>query len=78
MSEPSMAISVENDELVTVRDAMRTLNRIVDDLSVGHPHKKSVLMKHNQIVAVVLPLDGYRNLLADRFDPADSVSEMSE
>lgn len=61
---PSMAIPVANDELCTVRDAMRQLNVIVDGLSGGADSRKAVLMKHGQMVAVVLSVDEYRNLLA--------------
>lgn len=64
VSPPSMAIPVDNDELFTVRDAMRELNRIVDGLRGGVDPRKAVLMKHNQMVAVVLSVDEYRNLLA--------------
>jgi PHD/YefM family antitoxin component YafN of YafNO toxin-antitoxin module len=63
-----MQIPVENGEMVTVRDAMRTLNQIVDQVQDGEHRRKAVLMKHNQIVAVVLSVDEYRNLLAGRFE----------
>lgn len=65
---PSLAIPVANDELYTVRDAMRKLNVIVDGLRGGVDPYKAVLMKHNRMVAVVLSIDEYRNLLAGQHD----------
>ncbi len=54
-------IDVANDELHTVRDAMRALNRMVDDLESGE-REKIVLTRHGKMVAVVLPLDVYAAL----------------
>lgn len=48
-------ITVSNDELVTVRDAMRGLNRMVDQLVAGDADK-FVLTRHGKMVAVVVPL----------------------
>jgi PHD/YefM family antitoxin component YafN of YafNO toxin-antitoxin module len=56
MPEPS--ITTENDELFTVRDAMRELNQLVSGLESGK-WEKIVLMRHNRMVAVVLPLETY-------------------
>lgn len=39
----------------------------MDGIQEGLPFRKAVLMRHNQMVAVVLPVDEYRNLLASRF-----------
>lgn len=50
-------IEVSNDELVSVRDAMRSLNRMVDDLAAGR-REKYVLMKKGRMVAVVIPMPG--------------------
>ena len=48
----SARIPVGNEELFTVRDAMRSLNRIVDDLNDG-ALEKAVLMRKGKMVAVV-------------------------
>jgi hypothetical protein len=54
-------ISVSNDELFTVREAMRSLNRIVDRIERGEI-EKAVLMRNGRMVAVVctLPSEGER------------------
>jgi deoxyinosine 3'endonuclease (endonuclease V) len=52
------AISVSNDELCTVREAMRDLNRMVEQLESGE-REKLVLAKHNQMRAVVVSLQHY-------------------
>lgn len=44
-----------NEELFTVRDAMRELNRIVDRIESGEL-EKAVLMRRGKMVAVVAPL----------------------
>lgn len=67
-AKPSMAIPVSNDELMTVRDAMRSLNRVVDGLSGGPEPTKAVLTSRGKMVAVVLAVDEYRNLLAGQHD----------
>ena len=54
-------IDVSNDELHTVRDAMRGLNVMVDDLQSGE-RDKIVLTRHGKMVAVVLPVDVYAAL----------------
>lgn len=48
------AVMVDNDDLVTVRDAMRSLNRMVDDLT-SRRRDQFVLMKQGQMVALVIP-----------------------
>lgn len=48
-------MSVSNDELVTVREAMRGLNRFVEELQRGE-RDKLVLTKHGQMMAAVVPL----------------------
>jgi antitoxin (DNA-binding transcriptional repressor) of toxin-antitoxin stability system len=53
MGEPT--ILVGNGELVTVRDAMRVLNRIVDRIESGEI-EKAVLTRKGRMVAVVVPL----------------------
>lgn len=49
-------IAVANEELVTVRDAMRELNRIVDALEAGE-QEKAVLTRKGKMVAVVVPVE---------------------
>lgn len=51
-------VRVSNDELYTVRDAMRGLNRLVDRLEQGES-EKIVLTQHNQMRAVVVSLDSF-------------------
>lgn len=48
-------VPVANDELVTVRDAMRGLNRMVAQLEAGEA-SKFVLMQRGRMVAAVVPL----------------------
>jgi hypothetical protein len=48
-------IQVGNTELFTVRDAMRSLNRIVDYLDEGSLDK-AVLTRKGKMVAVILPV----------------------
>lgn len=54
-------IAVSNDELATIRDAMRNLNRIVDALNSGAADKV-VLTKGGKMRAVILSLDEYERL----------------
>jgi hypothetical protein len=51
-------VEVSNEELRTVRDAMRELNRMVDALESG-ASEKFVLTQKNQMRAVVLPLSTF-------------------
>jgi PHD/YefM family antitoxin component YafN of YafNO toxin-antitoxin module len=60
MADP---IPVSNDELHTIRDAMRGLNRLVDDLEAGRLDK-IVLTQHNRMRAVVIPVDVYAQFVA--------------
>jgi PHD/YefM family antitoxin component YafN of YafNO toxin-antitoxin module len=59
----SASIVVGNDELATVRDGMRGLNRMVDELVAGD-REKYVLTRHGQMHAVVLSVDEYARLVA--------------
>jgi hypothetical protein len=52
------AVSVSNDELHTVRDAMRELNRMVDALTRGDI-EKVVLTQRNKMRVVMIPLDRF-------------------
>jgi hypothetical protein len=54
-------VEVSNDELRTVRDAMRELNRMVDLLERGDS-EKFVLTKHGQMCAVVLSVESFAEL----------------
>jgi hypothetical protein len=54
-------VEVSNDELRTVRDAMRELNRMVDLLERG-VSEKFVLTKHGQMRAVVLSVETFAQL----------------
>jgi len=51
----ALRVTVSNAELVTVRDAMRGLNKLVDQLAAGDA-EKFVLTRHGKMVAVVVPL----------------------
>jgi hypothetical protein len=54
-------VEVSNDELRTIRDAMRDLNRMIERLENGHS-EKFVLTKHGQMRAVVLSLDYFTSI----------------
>lgn len=54
-------VEVSNEELRTVRDAMRELNRMVDLLERGDS-EKFVLTKHGQMRAVVLSVESFAQL----------------
>jgi PHD/YefM family antitoxin component YafN of YafNO toxin-antitoxin module len=58
---PPAAVLVSNEELVTVREAMRELNRMVEALERGELDKV-VLTQRNQIRAVLVSLDRYAEL----------------
>jgi hypothetical protein len=60
-------VEVSNEELRTVRDAMRELNRMVDLLERGDS-EKFVLTKHGQMRAVVLSVESFAEL---RQTPSD-------
>lgn len=54
-------VEVSNEELRTVRDAMRELNRMVDELERGES-EKYVLTKNGQMRAVVLSVESFARL----------------
>lgn len=54
-------VEVSNDELRTVRDAMRELNRMVDALENGEL-EKVVLCQNNRMRAVVISLETFARL----------------
>lgn len=55
------ALRVGNDELATVREAMRELNRMVDALERGEL-EKVVLTQRNRMRAVVISLERFSEL----------------
>jgi hypothetical protein len=54
-------VTVSNDELRTIRDAMRELNRMVEMLEAGKL-EKFVLTQRNQMKAVLVPLDRFSDM----------------
>jgi hypothetical protein len=60
-------VEVSNDELRTVRDAMRELNRMVDALERGEADK-FVLCQNNRMRAVVISLETFTQLQSGRAD----------
>jgi PHD/YefM family antitoxin component YafN of YafNO toxin-antitoxin module len=61
MDRPAAAVRVANDELTTVREAMRELNRIVEALERGEL-EKVVLTQRNRMRAVVVSLERFSEL----------------
>jgi PHD/YefM family antitoxin component YafN of YafNO toxin-antitoxin module len=61
MSEPARSVTVANAELATVREAMRELNRLLDQLDEG-TLEKIVLTQRNQMRAVLLTVERYAEL----------------
>ena len=58
---PVGEITTSNDELRTVRDAMRELNRMVDALNRGEEHK-FVLTHRNRMRAVVVSVETFSSM----------------
>lgn len=56
-------VEVSNTELRTVRDAMRELNRLVEQLERGES-QKYVLTKNGQMRAVVMSIDSFAEMRA--------------
>jgi PHD/YefM family antitoxin component YafN of YafNO toxin-antitoxin module len=61
MIEPIQSVRVSNAELATVREAMRELNRLLDQLEHGDL-EKIVLTQRNQMRAVLITLERYTEL----------------
>jgi len=61
MDPAPVAVRVANDELLTVREAMRELNRLIDALERGEL-EKVVLTQRNQMRAVVVSLERFSEL----------------
>lgn len=55
------SIPIQNEELVSVRDAMRTLPTLLRRLENGELDK-FVLMKHGKMVGVLVTLDTFEEL----------------
>ena len=61
MSEPAHSVRVTNQELTTVRQAVRELHRLLAQLEQGEL-EKVVLTQHNQMRAVLITLERYSEL----------------
>jgi PHD/YefM family antitoxin component YafN of YafNO toxin-antitoxin module len=61
MSEPAQSVRVSNQELATVREAMRELHRLLASLEHGEL-EKVVLTQRNQMRAVLITLKRYNEL----------------
>ena len=61
MSEPTQGVRVSNQELATVREAMRELHRLLASLEHGEL-EKVVLTQRNQMRAVLITLKRYNEL----------------
>jgi PHD/YefM family antitoxin component YafN of YafNO toxin-antitoxin module len=61
MDPTPVAVRVANDELLTVREAMRELNRLIAALERGEL-EKVVLTQRNQMRAVVVSLERFSEL----------------
>jgi PHD/YefM family antitoxin component YafN of YafNO toxin-antitoxin module len=61
MSEPAQSVRVSNQELATVREAMRELHRLLASLEHGEL-EKVVLTQRNQMRAVLITLERYNEL----------------
>ncbi len=63
MSDPAR-LRVSNEELATVREAMRELGRLLDQLEEGQL-EKVVLTQRNQMRAVLITVERYSELERD-------------
>ncbi len=61
MDAPIDGVRVRNPELATVREAMRELSRLLDQLDAGEI-EKVVLTQKNQMRAVLLTVERYAAL----------------
>lgn len=61
MSEVAQSVRVSNQELATVREAMRELHRLLAALEHGEL-EKIVLTQRNQMRAVLITLERYSEL----------------
>lgn len=61
MRQPVQSVRVSNQELATVREAMRELSRLLAQLEAGEL-EKVVLTQRNQMRAVLITLERYAQL----------------
>lgn len=61
MNDPAHALTVSNQELATVREAMRELHRLLEALEDGQLDK-IVLTQRNQMRAVLVSVERYAEL----------------
>ncbi len=61
MGEPTQSVRISNDELATVREAMRELHRLLGALDDGQL-EKVVLTQRNRMRAVLITLERYSEL----------------
>jgi len=61
MSQPVQSVRISNQELATVREAMRELHRLLAQLDRGEV-EKVVLTQRNQMRAVLITLERYSEL----------------
>jgi PHD/YefM family antitoxin component YafN of YafNO toxin-antitoxin module len=61
MGQPTQSVRVANEELATVREAMRDLHRLLGALDQGQL-EKVVLTQKNQMRAVLITLERYSEL----------------
>lgn len=66
-----MEMTMKPSELRGVRDAMRTMNRLVQSLNDGEV-EKYVLMRRGRPVAVLLDLDDYSEMVEKAKDSSCS------
>jgi PHD/YefM family antitoxin component YafN of YafNO toxin-antitoxin module len=61
MSQAVQSVRVSNEELATVREAMRELNRLIAQLEAG-ALEKVVLTQKSQMRAVLITVERYSEL----------------
>jgi PHD/YefM family antitoxin component YafN of YafNO toxin-antitoxin module len=61
MNDPPQSVRVSNQELATVREAMRELNRLLVQLERGDL-EKVVLTQRNRMRAVLISIERYAEL----------------
>jgi hypothetical protein len=65
MSQAAHSVTINNAELATVREAMRELGRLLDQLDDG-TLEKVVLTQRNQMRAVLISVERYAELEGPR------------
>ncbi len=56
-----MSVAYKKDEIVSASRAARSFGRILSDL-VHHKKQKMVIVKNNQLEAIILPIHTYEHL----------------